>query len=51
MTVKGSSTVSKSITGLSKGKTYKVYVRAYKTVGGKNYYSAWSSYKTVKISR
>ena len=51
VTVKGSSTVSKSITCLSKGKTYKVYVRAYKTVGGKNYYSAWSSYKTVKISR
>ena len=51
VTVKGSSTVSKSITGLSKGKTYKVYVRAYKTVGGKNYYSAWSGAKSVIISK
>ena len=51
VTVKGGSTVSKSITGLSKGKTYKVYVRAYKTVGGKNYYSAWSGAKSVIISK
>ncbi|MCD7887369.1 MAG: leucine-rich repeat protein [Clostridiales bacterium] len=42
---------SYKITGLTKGKTYYVKVRAYKTVSGTKYYSAWSSSKKVKISK
>lgn len=44
-------TVSKVISSLAKGKTYKVYVRCYRTISGKNYYSAWSAAKTVKITK
>ena len=51
MTVKGSSSLSKTISGLTKGSTYTVYVRSYKTVSGVNHYSAWSGSKTVKISK
>ncbi len=49
--VSGASSVSKTITSLTKGKTYYVRVRTYKTVSGTNYYSAWSSTKSVKISK
>ena len=48
ITVKGSSTVSKTLTGLGSGKSYTIKVRGYKTVSGKNYYSGWSTAKTVK---
>jgi len=44
-------TVSKTLTGLSKGKTYYVKVRSYKKVGDTTYYSAWTetdSFKTKK---
>ncbi|MCD7756690.1 MAG: fibronectin type III domain-containing protein, partial [Clostridiales bacterium] len=51
VTVTSASTVSKTITGLTKGKKYYVRVRAYKTVSGTKYYSAWSSTKNVKISK
>lgn len=51
VTVKGTSSLSKTITGLTKGKTYYVRVRVYKTVSGKNYYSAWTGSKKIKISR
>lgn len=51
VTVKGASAVSKVISGLQKGKAYKVSVRSYKTVSGVNYYSGWSSAKSVKISK
>ena len=51
VTVTGSGTVSKAITGLTKGKTYAVYVRSYKTVNNVKYYSAWSASKSVKISK
>ena len=51
ITVSGTSSVSKTISGLAKGKTCKVYIRAYKTVSGVNYYSAWSSAKSVKITK
>lgn len=43
------SSVSKIITGLIKGKTYKVYIRSYKTISGTKYYSARSSAKAVRI--
>ncbi|MCQ2461771.1 MAG: fibronectin type III domain-containing protein [Clostridia bacterium] len=37
-----------NFTDLASGKTYKVKVRAYKTVSGTKYYSAFSPVKTVK---
>ena len=48
-TVSGRSTVSKKVTGLSKGKTYYVRVRAYKTVNGVKVYGAYSGVKKVKL--
>ena len=44
-------TVSKVISSLKKGKTYKVSVRSYKTVDGKTYYSAYSATKSVKVAK
>ena len=49
VTVKGASKVSKALTGLANYKTYYVRVRSYKTFNGKNYYSAWSQKKAVKV--
>lgn len=40
---------AKLITGLSKGKKYYVRVRCYRKVGSKNYYSGWSSKKSVTV--
>lgn len=51
VTVSGASTLKKVIAGLAKGKTYKVYVRSYKTVSGTKYYSGWSSAKSIKITK
>ncbi|MCD7884208.1 MAG: CAP domain-containing protein [Lachnospiraceae bacterium] len=48
--VTGESTSSTTISGLSKGKTYYVRIRLYKTISGTNYYSDWSSVKKVVIS-
>lgn len=45
----GSKKTSKTITGLTKGKTYYVKVRTYKTVDGKKYYSGWSDVKKIKV--
>jgi uncharacterized repeat protein (TIGR02543 family) len=44
-----SKATSKAIKKLKKSKKYQVQIRAYKTVGGINYYSAWSKTKTVKV--
>ncbi len=41
--------LSKTITGLTKGKTYYVKVRAYKTVNGKKIYGLYSSVKSKKV--
>lgn len=41
-TYKGSTTTSKKIGGLRSNTMYYQRVRAYKVIGGKNYYSAWS---------
>jgi len=46
--VTSSNTLSKKMTGLTKGKTYYVKVRAYKTYGGKTVYGPWSGYKKIK---
>ena len=40
----------KSLTSINtKGKTYYVKVRTYKTVGGKKYYSGYSAVKKIKV--
>ena len=44
----GKSVTSKKISGLKANTKYYVQVRAYKTVGGKKYYSDWSAKKSVK---
>ena len=41
-------TVSKELKRLKSGKVYYVRIRAYKTVKGKNYWSAWSAVKRIK---
>ena len=51
VTVAGASTVSKVIGSLTKGKTYYVRIRTYKTVGSAKYWSVWSSARSVKISK
>lgn len=45
--VKSASQTSTKVTGLKAGKTYYVQVRAYTSVDGKNYYSAWSDASVV----
>lgn len=47
ISVKGKSSLKKTIKGLSKRKSYKIYVRTYKNVSGKKYYSCWSKGATV----
>ena len=49
--ITGASTTSKKITKLSAKKKYYVRIRAYKTVGGKTYYSEWSRSKTVTTKK
>ena len=44
-----SESVSKTISGLTKGKTYSIRVRAYKKNGGSKYVSSWSEIRRVKI--
>ena len=51
VTVKGATKISKTITGLTGGKKYYVRIRTYKTVSKVNFYSAWSSVKTVSIKK
>ena len=51
VTIKGAAKVKKVLTKLKKGKTYKIYVRTYKTVSKTNYYSSWSAVKKVKITK
>lgn len=47
--VKKAATTQATIKKLKANKTYYVRVRAYKTVGGKKYYSAWSKVKSAKV--
>ena len=48
ITIANNKTTSKKVTGLDAKKTYYVRVRTYRTIDGKNYYSAWSNVKKVK---
>ena len=50
-TISGASTVSKAIAGLTKGKTYYVRIRTFKTVDSTKYFSAWCPVKSVKITK
>lgn len=47
--IKKAATVKAVLKKLKTGKTYYVRVRAYKTVKGKKYYSAWSKAKSAKV--
>ncbi len=47
-TIRSYKTTKQTIKNLYAKKYYYVRVRTYKTVGGKNYYSGWSTYKYVK---
>ena len=51
VTVTSASTASRVIGSLTKGKTYYVRIRTYKTVGSTKYWSEWSASKSVKISK
>ena len=51
VSITSASTVSKVIGSLAKCKTYYVRIRTYKTAGSTKYFSAWSSVKSVKISK
>ena len=42
-------TVRRTLKGLKAGKTYYIRIRAWKKVGGKTYYSAWSGAKSAKV--
>ncbi len=50
VTISKAATTSTVISSLTKGKTYYVRIRTYKTVSKTNYYSAWSAKKSVKIA-
>ena len=49
VTIGKNTTVSKTLSKLTKGKKYYVRIRTYKKVGTKMYYSAWSAKKTITI--
>ncbi|MCD8396696.1 MAG: leucine-rich repeat domain-containing protein [Lachnospiraceae bacterium] len=49
--VSGATSVSKTLSSLTKGNTYYVRIRTYKTVDGTTYYSAWSGKLKVKITK
>ena len=49
LNISGSSSKSKTITGLSRGKKYYVKVRACKKVGKESYFSAWSAVKLIQV--
>ena len=49
--VKGASKTAYTVSKLTKGKTYYVRIRGYKTVSGKTYSSSWSAVKSVKIKK
>ncbi len=51
VTVKKNTSVKRTISKLTKGKTYYVRIRTYKTVSKANYYSTWSTKKKVVIKK
>lgn len=51
VTITKNSTLSKTLSKLSKNKKYYVRIRGYKTVSKVKYYSVWSSVKNIKIRK
>ena len=49
--VKMASAKDKSIINLTKGKTYYVRIRSYKTMGGYTFYSEWSAVKSLTLTK
>lgn len=49
--IKKNSTTSATISKLTKNKKYYIRIRKYKNISDKNYYSAWSSAKSIKIKK
>ncbi len=47
VTVSNNKTLSKTVTNLSSGTKYYIRVRCYKTVSAQNYYSPWSTAKSI----
>lgn len=45
------SSLTRTLSGVKKGASYYVRVRAYKKISGKMYYSPWSSVKNVKVRK
>ena len=51
ITINNKDTLSKTVTGLTKGKTYYVRIQTFRKVSGKIYWSSWSKAKQIKISK
>ncbi len=51
VTITKNTTLTTTVSSLTKGKTYYTRIRAYKTVGSTRYYSNWSASRSVKISK
>ena len=49
VTIRSGKVFAKKLTGLKSGRVYYVRVRTYTTLGGKNYFSAWSGSRKVKV--
>ena len=44
-------TLTKTVSGLTKGKTYYVRIQTFRKVSGKTYWSSWSKAKKIKITK
>ena len=51
ITIKGQNTLSRTFSGMKKGKIYYVQVRTYKLVNGVRYYSGYCTTKTITIKK
>ena len=51
VTVRGATKNAQAVKNLKAGARYYVRIRTYKTVGGKNYFSAWSAAKAVTTKK
>ncbi|HAB94710.1 MAG TPA: hypothetical protein DCF49_08150 [Lachnospiraceae bacterium] len=51
VTVRNKETLSRTLTGLTKGRRYFVRVRTFKTITGSNYYSVWSTVRSLKLTK
>ena len=49
--ITNNATVSRTVSGLAKGKKYYVRIRTYKKVGSTKFYSGWSAVKAVTVKK